>query len=97
MAEHTLGRRIVEKRASLRIFGADVPLTAHVEILDGYSAHADRTELAAWLDAVKATSPNLSRVLLVHGEPPAQEELISSLTAKGYSVSAPAPGDRCTL
>ena len=97
MAEHTLGRRIVEKRASLRIFGADVPLNAHVEILDGYSAHADRTELTAWLDAVKATSPNLSRVLLVHGEPPAQAELISALTAKGYSVSAPAPGDRCTL
>ncbi len=97
MAEHTLGRRIVERRASLRIFGADVPLHAHVEILDGYSAHADRTELAAWLDAVKSTSPALSRVLLVHGEPPAQAELTASLTAKGYSVSAPAPGDRCAL
>jgi metallo-beta-lactamase family protein len=97
MAEHTLGRRIVEKRASLRIFGADVPLNAHVEILNGYSAHADRTELATWLDAVKATSPKLARVLLVHGEPPAQEELSTALAAKGYSVSAPAPGDHCAL
>ncbi len=97
MAEHTLGRRIVEKRPSLRIYGADVPLNAHVEILNGYSAHADRTELATWLDAVKATSPNLSRVLLVHGEPPAQAELTAALTARGYTVSSPARGDQCAL
>ena len=39
-AEHTLGRRIVEKQPTLRIFGDDVPLRARVEILNGYSAHA---------------------------------------------------------
>jgi metallo-beta-lactamase family protein len=97
MAEHTLGRRIVEKRPTLRIYGADVPLNAHVEILNGYSAHADRNELTAWLDEVKRTSPRLSKVLLVHGEPPAQDALIASLTSRGYNVSAPAPGDRCPL
>ncbi len=97
MAEHTLGRRIVEKRPFLRIYGADVQLRAEVEILDGYSAHADRTELAAWLDAVKSTSPQLTRVLLVHGEPPAQEALGAALTAKGYHVTAPAPGDQVRL
>ncbi len=97
MAEHTLGRRIVEKRPTLRIFGADVALKAQVEILNGYSAHADRNELTAWLDAVKSTSPRLGKVLLVHGEPPAQEALIASLRARGYSVSAPAPGERCAL
>jgi metallo-beta-lactamase family protein len=97
MAEHTLGRRIVERRPTLRIFGAEVALRAQVEILDGYSAHADRTELAAWLDSVKSTSPTLSRVWLVHGEPPAQAALMTALTAKGYAVSAPAPGDRSPL
>lgn len=97
MAEHTLGRRIVEKRPTLRIFGADVALKAQVEILNGYSAHADRNELTAWLDAVKSTSPRLGKVLLVHGEAPAQEALIASLGARGYSVSAPAPGERCAL
>ncbi|MBC7842613.1 MAG: MBL fold metallo-hydrolase [Gemmatimonadaceae bacterium] len=97
MAEHTLGRRIVEKRPTLRIFGADVALKAHVEILNGYSAHADRTELTDWLDAVKRTSPRLGKVLLVHGESPAQDALIASLKTRGYSVSAPAAGDRCVL
>ncbi len=97
MAEHTLGRRIVEKRPFLRIFGAEVPLKAEVAILNGYSAHADRKELTEWLDTVKATSPGLTRVLLVHGEPPAQDALSASLAALGYHVTAPAAGDQVRL
>ncbi len=97
MAEHTLGRRIVEKRETLRIYGANVPLRAKVEILNGYSAHADRTELTEWLDAVKSTSPALTRVLLVHGEHEAQAAFSAALTARGYHCTAPAPGDRVTL
>ena len=92
-AEHTLGRRIVERRAMLRVFGEEVPLRAQVEVLDGYSAHADRTELVRWLDAVKARSPGLRRVHLVHGEPPAQEALATWLAARGYAVDVPATGD----
>src|SRR6185503_5393532 len=56
-AEHTLGRRIVERRPMLKIFGEEVPLRARVEVLNGYSAHADRRELAAWLDAVRGGGP----------------------------------------
>jgi metallo-beta-lactamase family protein len=88
-AEHTLGRRIVERTPMLKIFGDEVPLRADVEIINGYSAHADRTELAAWIDKVKTTSPRLGPVWLVHGEPDAQQALETSLTAKGYSVSSP--------
>ena len=92
-AEHTLGRRIVERRPTIKVFGDDLPLRAHVEVLNGYSAHADRTELTAWLDAVRATSPALGPVWLVHGEADAQDELATSLRAKGYHVTCPAPGD----
>ena len=97
MAEHTLGRRIVERRPVLRIFGADVPLQAEVAILDGYSAHADRGELAGWLDAVSAKKPAKPPVFLVHGEPPAQEALSAQLTSDGYAVTVPSAGDRCVL
>jgi metallo-beta-lactamase family protein len=93
-AEHTLGRRIVERAPMLKIFGEEVPLRARVEVINGYSAHADRTELASWLDAVKAGSPQLSGVHLVHGEPHAQEALQTTLTAKGYSVTCPEPHTR---
>jgi metallo-beta-lactamase family protein len=93
-AEHTLGRRIVERRPMLRILGDDVPLRARVEILNGYSAHADRTELRAWLDAVRRTSPNMGPVWLVHGEPAAQDALAASLRAGGYRADAPARHER---
>ena len=91
-AEHTLGRRVVERQPMLKILGDEVPLRAQVEVINGYSAHADRTELARWLDQVRATSPELERVHLVHGEPPAQAALIESLTAKGYRIDAPPSG-----
>jgi metallo-beta-lactamase family protein len=90
-AEHTLGRRIVERAPVLKIFGDEFPLKANVEVLNGYSAHADRTELTSWLDRVKGGSPDLGSVWLVHGEPEAQDTLQAALTAKGYSVSSPEP------
>lgn len=93
-AEHTLGRRIVEKQPILKIFGEEIPLRAQVEVINGYSAHADRTELTAWIDKVKATSPKLGPIWLVHGEPDVQDIYKASLGAKGYSVSCPEPHTR---
>lgn len=95
-AEHTLGRRIVERQAEIKVFGEMVPLRAQVEVLNGYSAHADRTELQAWLDATRATSPDLKEVFLVHGEPKAQDALAELLRAKRYTVSIPEPGSDAT-
>ena len=94
MAEHTLGRRVVERRPELRIFGEDVPLRARVEIINGYSAHADRTEMATWLGRVKEKSPRLGPIWLVHGERPVQDEFKTALVAKGYSVECPEPRTR---
>ena len=96
-AAHTLGRRIVEKQPMLRIFGDEVPLRAQVEVINGYSAHADRTELTAWIDQVKASSPRLGPVWLVHGEPDVQDEYMTSLSAKGYSVTCPEPHARVSF
>jgi metallo-beta-lactamase family protein len=93
-AEHTLGRRVVERRPELRIFGEDVPLRARVEIINGYSAHADRTEMTTWLGRVKEKSPRLGPVWLVHGEPLVQDEFKTALTAKGYKVECPEPRTR---
>ena len=96
-AEHTLGRRIVERQPMLKIFGDEVPLRAQVEIINGYSAHADRTELTAWLDKVRGQSPDLGSVWLVHGEPDVQDALSTALSAKGYSISSPEPHARVSF
>jgi metallo-beta-lactamase family protein len=92
-AEHTLGRRIVEKRPVLRVFGDDVPLRARVAVLNGYSAHADRTELRRWIEGVRETSPRLGTVHLVHGEPAAQDTFANELGMHGFRVNAPSRGD----
>jgi metallo-beta-lactamase family protein len=91
-AEHTLGRRIVERQPTIKVLGEELPLRAHVEVLNGYSAHADRTGLIAWAEQVRATSPRLGQVYLVHGEPDAQDALARSLGERGFHVSAPTRG-----
>ena len=95
-AEHTTGRRIVERRGTIRILGDDVELAAQVEILNGYSAHGDRTQLQHWLSEVRsggvANGRGQPRVHLVHGEPPAQEAFAATLRADGFTVDAPEPG-----
>jgi metallo-beta-lactamase family protein len=93
-AEHTLGRRIAERQPMLKIHGEDIPLRAQVEVLDGYSAHADRTGLVDWLAAVRATSPALRDVFLVHGEPGPQDALATKLRGAGYRVTCPEPFTR---
>jgi len=95
-AEHTLGRRIVERRPTLKVYGEEIPLRAHVEVLNGYSAHADRSELRRWLDVVRGARQQLP-VHLVHGEPAAQQAMAESLGADGYLVNVPARGERVDL
>ena len=96
-AENTLGRRIVEKQPMLKIFGDEIPLRAEVVVIDGYSAHADRTELTNWIDKVKSTSPSLGPIWLVHGEAEVQDEYKTKLESKGYSVACPEPHTRVSF
>jgi metallo-beta-lactamase family protein len=95
--EGTLGRSIVERREMLRVFGDEIPLRARVEVLNGYSAHGDRTELQRWVDAVRSNGPKRPPVWLVHGEAPAQDALASRLRERNYEVHIPSPGDRATF
>jgi len=96
-AEHTLGRRIVERQPMLKLLGEEQPLRADVVVLNGYSAHADRTELARWLGDVRRSSPALGTVYLVHGEVAAQDALQAQLAGDGYKVEAPTPRTRITF
>lgn len=95
-AEHTLGRRIVERQATIKVFGEQVPLRARVEVLNGYSAHADRSEMQGWLEAVRASSPELEDVFLVHGEARAQDAFAARLETRGFRVHCPRPGTDVT-
>lgn len=96
-AEHTLGRRIAERRPQVKIFGMMHELHAEVVVFDGFSAHADQAGLVEFAEAVRKKGA-LGRIFLVHGEPPAQAALTAQLAARGFaSVSAPALGEHVVL
>ena len=99
-AEHTLGRRITERRPQVKIFGVMRELHAEVVVFDGFSAHADQAGLLAFAEAVRArqASSALRGTFLVHGEPPAQAALAAQLVARGFQhVVAPTCGQRVAL
>jgi metallo-beta-lactamase family protein len=96
-AQNTLGRRIVERRHEVRLFGLPRALRAEVVVLNGFSAHADQAGLLAFAEAVRAKGP-LRHVILVHGEPPAQAALTRELTTRGFNrIDSPPPGVRIAL
>jgi len=96
-AAHTLGRRLVERRAEVRIFGVMRTRAAEVVVLDGFSAHADQAGLLEFAEAVRRRG-RLRGVFLVHGEPRAQSTLTEKLTQRGFeAVQSPAPGTRIRL
>ncbi|WP_339742320.1 MBL fold metallo-hydrolase [uncultured Rubinisphaera sp.] len=67
-AEHTTGRRIAERQKYVKFFDRDFPLKAHVEKLDGLSAHADVTDFRWWFEQA-AQAGGIGQAFLVHGEP----------------------------
>ena len=94
-AEHTLGRKLVEKQTEVRIFGEPMRVRAEVSSLDELSGHADQCELLQWLQPL---SGHLKKIFLVHGER-AQTEMLAGLIREQYGIEtvAPSPGDSFEL
>lgn len=79
-APGTLGALIRDGAPRVRIHGEEVSVKARVRRIDGYSGHADRDELVAWMRPVLS---GLGSVLLVHGEADAFAGLADALTRTG--------------
>jgi len=90
-APDTLGRRLVEKQPVVRIFGEEYSLRARVEVINGFSGHADHDELRTWAAAFRRKP---RRTFLVHGEgesfPAVREMLQKELGFQ--NVTIPEPG-----
>lgn len=96
-AQHTLGRRLVEGRPRVKIFGVERERRAEVVILNGFSAHADQKDLVQFARSCGA-GQGLRQVALVHGDPRPQEILADLLYAVGQKeIALPGPGDRLEL
>jgi metallo-beta-lactamase family protein len=94
-AENTLGRKIVEKRPEVNIFGEPMRLRAEVASLQALSGHADQDELLAWMKPMAAT---LKKVFLVHGEPEGAIALREAIQSTyGIATQIPQPGETAEL
>lgn len=65
-AEKTLGRKIAEGVEEIQIMDQWLDLNAAVYVLDGFSGHADKNDLAWWYEQ---TGGGIEKAFLVHGEP----------------------------
>ena len=94
-AQHTLGRRIVEKQPMIRIFEIEYPSKAKIEVVNTFSCHAGQADLISFATVVSSSA---EKILLVHGEERGMETLQETLGARGIEqVEIPTFGKRLTL
>jgi metallo-beta-lactamase family protein len=80
-AEGTPGRVLSDGAETVRVFGDDRPIKADVEVMDSFSAHADRNEMADFLRNQQGRARSL---FLVHGTIDRQEAFRSLLQSQGF-------------
>ncbi|RPJ01794.1 MAG: MBL fold metallo-hydrolase, partial [Deltaproteobacteria bacterium] len=86
-AEGTIGRKIVDGARTIRLFGEEIAIHAHIHTLGGFSAHADQKGLLDWLSHFK--NPGL-KVFVNHGEEKVALELADLIRQK-FRLDASAP------
>lgn len=90
-ARGTIGRRLLEGATRVSLQGRDTPVRARITELSGFSAHADRSGLTAWLEKVPGDA---RRVFVCHGEPDAADAFAGLARDKlGVAASVPHEDD----
>ncbi|MFC1953705.1 MBL fold metallo-hydrolase RNA specificity domain-containing protein [Chloroflexota bacterium] len=89
-AEGTPGRLLLDGSREIRLLGETYPVRARIKKIDGFSAHADRDGLLAWLSDIRH-SPR--HIFVTHGEEKAAISLADTISKEtGWSVSVPEYG-----
>ena len=96
MAEHTLGRRIVERQPEVKIYGELHPLKAEVAILNSFSAHAGQDELVGYAQTMAKS--RMKQTFIVHGERKASQAMQDHIRETfGWETIIPEQDDCVTL
>ena len=91
----TRGDSLRQGDPTIRIHGRNVPVRAEVRAIDGLSAHADASELLAWLGGFRRPPRT---TFVTHGEPRAADALRRRIeTELGWKVRIPEHGERVRL
>jgi metallo-beta-lactamase family protein len=86
-AQGTRGWSLQTGARTVRIHGEDVPVSARVASIEGFSAHADEAEIQRWLGTFPAPA---GRTFLVHGEPTALAAAQQRMDRLGWPCHVPA-------
>ncbi len=82
MAQHTLGRRLVEGRREVKVLGVPRDVRCSIHSLQGLSAHADKKGLLEYVQRTRKVG-RVSTVVIVHGEDAPRQALASSVKDNG--------------
>jgi len=94
-AKNTLGRRLVDGVKRVKIFGDEFTVRAQIQVANGFSAHADHTELLNWVTSAKES---LKGVFVVHGEEESALAFADALRPLGnFAVTVPEPSQTIEL
>jgi metallo-beta-lactamase family protein len=86
-AEGTPGRILLDGAQEIRLLGQIHPVKAHIEQIEGFSAHADRDGLLDWLSDIRVP-PRC--VFVTHGEEKAATSFAKVLNERtGWTVKVP--------
>jgi metallo-beta-lactamase family protein len=95
MAPHTLGRRLLEGRKRVKIFGEEHRVEAEVANINGLSAHGGQEFL---IEYALASQDRLQHVFLVHGEPGPAQALREKLVAANFAqIHYPEMGEQVEI
>lgn len=94
-AEGTLGRSLVDGEKSIMIDGDRYDVRAQIELISGFSAHADNSDLLSWLGAISKNK--LSKVFLTHSDVDRSENFKKQIEKDMVDVYIPGIGDEFVL
>ena len=85
----TPGRALVDGDKRFRFGKDEIAVNAKIHTLGGFSAHADQTQLMAWVSNFKKPGP---KIFLVHGEEKSKTTLMGLLSKYHKDVDIPKYG-----
>ena len=94
-SEGTIGRKLLEGADSVRLFGEDISVKAHIATLSGISGHADRDMMTDWLGHM---TQKPKKIFVNHGDDEVCDTFAAHITETlGIGAVAPYSGDEYDL
>ena len=85
-APGSLGARLLDGAASVRLFGEEIAVRARIVQFDCLSSHADKSDLLRWISAY---APKPEHVFVVHGDADVAPVFAQELKDRGFAAHAP--------